>query len=371
MNNCDNCDPCPPCETQLPVTCEALDTTNDAKRVIVEDSASCKKTVPEPAQISVLQYDENNDVTWRSGSLVSPVRLPSMDAHTIDNVPRILVMRADGIVKIWTPSDTGDNYIAYWDGSAWRIGNINSLLPSGDGVLTSSGGTLSFVNGSNGDFLQIVGGNIVFSSTVPGGTPIGTVVSYAGVAAPSGWLLCDGAPYGRSSLDPSPEPNLFAVIGTTYGAGNGLTTFNVPDLRGVFVRGLDAGRGIDPLRALGTQQAFSVESHNHGGSTGAESSHTHPYSGTTNSSGAHVHYITSYYGFGDGGGQYYYAFYSNMDGVVNGYGSRTETVPSSGAHTHTISGTTGSGSSHSHSIAAFGTTETRPVNVALNYIIKT
>lgn len=365
MNNCDNCDPCPPCETQLPTICEALDTTNDAKRVVVEDSASCKKTVPEPAQISVLQYDENNDVTWRSGSLASPVRLPSMDTHTIDNVPRILVMRADGVVKVWTPSDTGDNYIAYWDGSAWRIGNINSLLPAGNGVLTSSGGTLSFVNGSSGDFLQIIGGNIVFSSTIPGGTPVGTVSAFAGVSAPSGWLLCNGAAYGRSSLDPSPEPNLFAVIGTTYGAGNGLTTFNVPDLRGVFIRGLDAGRGIDPLRALGTQQAFAVESHNHTGTTGGQSAtHAHPFSGTTNvDSPDHAHTSFSSPGVGQG---------ATGPNTVQQSGGSQSTTGASTRHTHAFSGTTGNTSvDHTHTIPTYGTTETRPVNVAMNYIIKT
>jgi len=58
------------------------------------------------------------------------------------------------------------------------------------------------------------------------GTPTGTVQAYAGSASPSGWLLCDGSAVSRSTY-----AKLFALIGTTYGVGNGSTTFNIPDLR--------------------------------------------------------------------------------------------------------------------------------------------
>lgn len=72
--------------------------------------------------------------------------------------------------------------------------------------------------------------------------PAGTVHTFAGTASsiPSGYLLCDGGAINRSVYC-----NLFDAIGTTYGVGNGSTTFNLPDLRGEFIRGLDNGRGID------------------------------------------------------------------------------------------------------------------------------
>jgi microcystin-dependent protein len=331
---------------------------------VVEDSGFCKKTIAEPSEISVLQYDENNDVSWRDGSLANPVKLPLLDAHTIDNIPTILVLKADGTIKKWNPSNAADEYIAYWDGSNWRIGNLVSLLPAGNGVLTSNGTALSFVNGVNGDFLQIIGGSIQFSSTIPGGTPTGLVSPFAGTVAPSGWLLCDGSAYGRTSLDPSPEVALFSVIGTTYGAGDGLTTFNVPDLRGMFVRGLDAGRGVDPLRALGTQQAFGVELHNHTGITGGQSvGHSHAFSGTTGvDSPDHTHGYQGYINVnaGDTAG-------ASAQGPQN-----KNTTGASTRHTHAFSGTTATNSvDHTHTIPSFGTTETRPVNVAMNYIIKT
>lgn len=59
-------------------------------------------------------------------------------------------------------------------------------------------------------------------------------------------------------------PHLFAAIGTRYGAGDGRATFNLPDLRGEFVRGWDAGRGVNAGRALGSFEGQSTENHWHG-----------------------------------------------------------------------------------------------------------
>jgi phage-related tail fiber protein len=56
---------------------------------------------------------------------------------------------------------------------------------------------------------------------------------------------------------------LFAAIGTTFGVGDGSTTFNVPDLRGEFIRGWDDGRGVDTSRAFGSTQAEMIGPHNH------------------------------------------------------------------------------------------------------------
>lgn len=77
----------------------------------------------------------------------------------------------------------------------------------------------------------------------------GTVLPFAGTTAPNGWLLCSGQLVSRTTYS-----TLFGIIGTTYGAGDGSTTFNLPDLRGEFIRGLDSGRGLDAGRALGSQQ---------------------------------------------------------------------------------------------------------------------
>ena len=71
--------------------------------------------------------------------------------------------------------------------------------------------------------------------------PPGTIVAFAGKSPPEGWLLCDGAPVSRSMFF-----DLFAAVGTGWGAGDGVNTFNLPDLRGRFLRGVDMATARDP-----------------------------------------------------------------------------------------------------------------------------
>lgn len=87
---------------------------------------------------------------------------------------------------------------------------------------------------------------------------IGSVTFFAMSAPPTGWLPANGAAVSRTTY-----AALFAAIGTTYGSGNGSTTFNLPDLRGEFLRGWDNGRGVDSGRGIGTSQAFAVQWHTH------------------------------------------------------------------------------------------------------------
>jgi len=88
--------------------------------------------------------------------------------------------------------------------------------------------------------------------------PAGSVIYHAANTAPSGFLKADGAAVSRSTYS-----DLFAAIGETYGAGDGSTTFLVPDLRGEFMRGWDDSRGVDSGRGFGSAQADEFEAHNH------------------------------------------------------------------------------------------------------------
>ena len=88
--------------------------------------------------------------------------------------------------------------------------------------------------------------------------PSGVVVPFAGSFIPTGWLECNGAAVSRTTYS-----LLFAAIGTLYGIGDGSTTFNLPDLRGEFIRGFDNGRGIDVSRTVGSAQADELKAHNH------------------------------------------------------------------------------------------------------------
>jgi microcystin-dependent protein len=82
------------------------------------------------------------------------------------------------------------------------------------------------VNKANGTITLLAG------STLWADSPIGTILSYGGENAPTGWMLCQGQAISRTTY-----AELFAVIGTAFGTGDGSTTFNIPDLRGEFLRG--------------------------------------------------------------------------------------------------------------------------------------
>lgn len=372
MSDCVQCDPC---ETDIPVVCEELEFIDPAKRIVVETEESCKAVMAEASEVSIFQ-----DVEWNSGSQTDPITIPLLQDHDIDNAPKIVVIENDGTLKNWQPSNFGDNFLAYWNGAQFTIGTLLSFLPAGDGVFVKNGVSFSFQNGINGQYLKISGGTIQFQ-TISGATPeSGVIMCYAGTVAPYGWLLCDGTAYGRTLSDPSPQPTLFGILGTIYGAGDGITTFNIPDLRGVFLRGLDNGRGVDPIRAIGTQQPSLFQTHNHAGVVGSESSHTHTVSGNTQGQSAdHKHFVvanivstslltsTNQIAKEKPGS---FPLEYTLEGTTAAATLGLTSGISSG-HTHSFSGTSGPGSSHNHSITSYGGSETRPVNLALNWIIKT
>lgn len=87
---------------------------------------------------------------------------------------------------------------------------------------------------------------------------VGSVSAFATSTVPTGWLECNGAEVSRTTY-----ANLFARIGTTFGTGNGSTTFNIPNLQGEFIRGWDNGRGIDTSRAFASFQQDAFQGHWH------------------------------------------------------------------------------------------------------------
>jgi microcystin-dependent protein len=110
--------------------------------------------------------------------------------------------------------------------------------------------------------------------------PTGSVTAYAGSAAPADWLLCYGQAISRTTY-----AALFAIIGVTYGVGDGATTFNLPDLRGRAVFGKDnmggvaanrvtaAGSGLDGLTLGAVGGSQLLQSHSH---IVIDPGHTHP-----------------------------------------------------------------------------------------------
>ena len=157
------------------------------------------------------------------------------------------------------------------------------------------------------------------------GSPAGIIAPFAGTSAPTGWLSCNGAAVSRTTY-----ATLYAAIGTTWGVGDGSTTFNVPDLRGMFLRGTGTNGtyGTAIGQAVGTYAVDTYLNHTH-----TDSGHTHTYTMPDPPSA-------------DGGGV--------------GFGaSRGSSTQSTGTGTANIQTSTTGG------------TETKPKNYGVLYIIKT
>ena len=201
----------------------------------------------------------------------------------------------------------------------------------------------------NGGFLQTDGsGNLSFS--IVEGVPSGSVFCRAVATVPTGYLECNGAAVSRTTYSA-----LFAVIGTAYGAGNGSSTFNLPDLRGEFIRGFDNGRGIDSGRSVATSQGGANASHNHSISL----------SGTTSNkslTGSVRRISEGFRGSGTADGVFTKTFDANNPVTGSASNSPTGGFSMDASHDHTFSASGTSGSQGS---------EARPRNIAMMYIIKT
>ena len=196
--------------------------------------------------------------------------------------------------------------------------------------------TLPSSDGNANDVLQSDGsGNLSFAA-LPQAVPTGSVHMMATTTVPSGYLKCNGAAVSRTTY-----ADLFAIIGTAHGAGDGSSTFELPDLRGEFVRGWDDSRGVDSGRNFGSAQSDQNKQHNH--SASATSSVSDP---------GHFHNVP--YSNSDSG-----------DGVIEESGTGFSGVEP------TNSATTGISVSTSVSIGNSGGNEARPRNIAMMYVIKT
>jgi len=182
--------------------------------------------------------------------------------------------------------------------------------------MVSSSGTAYVCNGANG-----ANGTNGADATAP----VGAVVAYAGASPPAGWLLCDG-----SAVDRTAYAALFAAIGSAWGGGDGSTTFNLPDMRGRFLRGTNHATGRDP--DAGSRLA-SAPGGNTGDNVGSLQndqlrSHNHAYTTMWQDSGI-------------------------VSGHMQGGSSTSYTIWN-----------------YSFGTLFTGGSETRPLNVGVNYIIK-
>ena len=203
---------------------------------------------------------------------------------------------------------------------------------------------------TNGGFLQ-TNGSGELSFQIVAGVPTSAVFCVAVATVPTGYLECNGAAVSRTTYSA-----LFAIIGTNYGTGNGSSTFNLPDLRGEFVRGFDNGRGADSGRSIASSQSAQNASHNHSISL----------SGTTSTASLTGSITKISETFQSGGGSASGVFTKTGGVNAGNTPSRVDSSPAAGVDLN---------ASHNHTFSASGTSgsqgnEARPRNIAMMYIIK-
>jgi microcystin-dependent protein len=207
-------------------------------------------------------------------------------------------------------------------------------------VLTSSGITFSNATVTDTDLV-----------------PTGSIITTAFTSttfSPSGFLYCNGQAVSRTTYSA-----LFTVISTAFGAGDGSTTFNVPDFRGEFIRGWDDARGVDSGRTFRSFQNWTNLSHSHNCS-GITVNHSHG-GNTSNENVDHAHgYDVCNDGNrpADGG-----------PGSINQGSFSTNTGNANSDHAHGFD-TSGNYGNHVHVLDNTGGTTSVPRNIALYFWIK-
>lgn len=188
----------------------------------------------------------------------------------------------------------------------------------------------------------------ISGSTVYADAPIGSIIPYGGTTAPDGFLLCQGQAVSRTTY-----AELFAVIGTAFGAGDGSTTFNVPDLRNRTVMGAGSNGNLYDVQEDATaKNGLTTWSSQGEGKTGGAGTHTHEvlaYTGAK-ASIANVYPKT--------------IIASNMEAYNGSYvtdadygGTSVQYLKDAGYHSHYVG-------------LSNGDPETRPKNIRMNWIIK-
>lgn len=175
--------------------------------------------------------------------------------------------------------------------------------------------------------------------------PPGCIMAYAASTSPTGWLICNGAAVSRYDCW-----SLFAVIGTQFGAGDGVNTFNLPDYRGAFLRGTGS-TGVYVGPDLNESQAHATQTHNHlATSTVTDPGHNHSTSDA-----------------------YWSSDYSQPSGTYQGSNHNDDT--NNGLLTRTVTSSTSTtgvtvATTVANSTTSVNVNETRPYNFGINWIIK-
>lgn len=246
---------------------------------------------------------------------------PASATNSVQNLRLLLTGTLSANVAVSIPSGIPGMWLIdnQTTGSAFTV-TVNTSAGGSTGV-TPPRGYLSYIFSDGTNVRYADGGGIFAAISAIQTTPPGMIGPFAGLAAPSGWLFCDGSVVSQSTYSA-----LYAAIGTTWDTGGeGAGNFRLPDLRNMFLRGSGTS-------AVGVYEADDFKSHTHVASV--------------NDPG-HIHTIP-------------------MRPLTSAIGSAGGNVEGGGS-TNTSSATTGISITN----ASTGGTETRPVNKRVLYIIKT
>jgi microcystin-dependent protein len=239
-----------------------------------------------------------------------------------------------------------------WDGNVWNSTAQPVSLHAGTHNI-GGGDELSGLAIS-----QISGLSSALAAAEP---PTGTVAMWITTTAPSGWLICDGSPVSRSTFS-----GLFDIIGTSFGVGDGSTTFNLPNLRGRTAVGLDVSQTeFDSVGKTGGNKAVTLTVaqmpvHNHTQNAHTHTQNSHSHNANTGSNGGHGHSIGG--GATTTGSESSHSHQSYPSGVLlSAYTSSNNRAAGTLATVNAASfngsaRTSGAGSSHSHSVPNHGHT---------------
>ena len=239
---------------------------------------------PEPMDIELQRYDESGNLVTvtlpnRAKDIVQAyvgngnpngVQIAGVGALYIDSLKGNLYYKSSGSnsygwILVWSANNL--DYLAP-DGNASQLTSLNASAINAGTLAVNYGGT-----GTNGLSGVLRGNGVDPVSTAVDGTDflgpistVGIICFYPVPSIPIGWLLCDGSAISRVTYS-----RLYNKIGITYGDGDGNSTFNIPDLRGYYIKGFDESRTVN------VPQAATVGGHTHSfsGSTGAGTPHSH------------------------------------------------------------------------------------------------
>lgn len=287
---------------------------NDTKQSSVQTYSS--SMIEQKLKTKLNRTDQAADSAKLGGVVASDFMKKSEYSPTSNSLANTLVLRdANG--------DFAGKYVT--------AGHFKLTAPVQNNIFSKNNEILFRVGAADNDNYTRAVSFSLLSSTI---LPVGTIITSARATAPDGFLLCNGAAISRSAYT-----DLFSAIGTAYGAGDGSNTFNIPDLRGEFIRGADNGRGVDAGRQIGSTQSDAMRN----------------LTGT-------------YYGALDGEGGYSAFCAGGATGVFTGGGAITQIRNAASYEMKQINGKNGFIFDASRQVPI--ASEFRPRNVSVNFYIK-